>query len=64
LFKKRAPKRLPGYLEFILKVKSMGLGHLIESSHHDGKGKSQNHDQKIEKNEDYSDTVQWWYIGQ
>lgn len=58
LFKKQSPKRMKGFQEFVQKLRSMGLCHLIPIKETQAISTSQAHKAK---NESIS---QWWYIGE
>lgn len=57
LFKKNHPKRLREFQDVVTKIKSMGLGHLIEMTDN-RKGEGSSDQDKSVSN------VQWWYIGE
>jgi len=58
LFKQRQPKRLPGFQDFILKLKSMGLLHHTKVS----SNPSSSVKREVSK-PSHSEEPQWWYIG-
>jgi len=60
LFKKRHPKRLPGFEDFLVKLRKMGLQHLIQSKSQDISTQKKS---KTVKSQDERN-VQWWYIGE
>lgn len=67
LFKKSKAQHLPGFLEFIQKIKDLGFENLIQNREHtllEGLGVQKDDSKTIVPHIDLKDTsVQWWYIG-
>lgn len=59
LFKKKAFKTIPGMIELIEKIKSMGFSNLISCTSHSGQSSSPSSSDKQS-----SSSNNWWYIGE
>lgn len=68
LFHKRLPKRLPGFKDFLAKISSMGLNHLIDvqRNHKEDKEEAANNltDTSGTGSSAAKQFDQWWYIGE
>ena len=58
LFKRKHPKNLHGFEDFVQKIDQMGLGHLIVKGNQTKNPKS-----SLSSSGEGSSRVNWWYIG-